>query len=85
MYMYYEIESKPSMFVETSAQVINTTVVFEGIGGNRSEHFQVFISNDETGLEDDEVFEIQFTESFPSDSVILGDNTRITVKDDDGN
>lgn len=72
------------MGIELSAQMVNATIVFEGFSGNMSEVFQFYIRNDEIGLENVEVFEIQIIESFPINGVILGESLEVFVVDDDG-
>ena len=42
------------------------------------------IVDDETGLEEDEVYQLKFSSASRSENVILGNPTTITIVDDDG-
>ncbi len=65
-----------------SGDIVNTTVTFVG-RGSMVESFTISINNDSVGLENDEEFEIQFTQSVPSDGVMFGPNSNVIISDDD--
>ena len=46
--------------------------------------FSFVIMDDETGLENDEIYSLSFTGSTPTDGVILGMDSSIVIIDDDG-
>ena len=83
MIIHTSIESLPTSGVVVSGDIINTTVTFIA-RGSTSATFLVTINNDDVGFENDEMFEIAFTESVPSNGVILGANTQVIISDDDG-
>lgn len=73
-------ESMPTMGVAVSGSLVNTSVTFTA-QGLTSAFFNIFISSDDIALENDEVYEIEFVSSFPSDGVELGLPTEVIIRD----
>ena len=65
-----------------SGITVDASVTFEPFG-NMTEYFSAIIIDDNVALERDEIFEIGFTGSLPSNGVMLGPNTQVTISDDD--
>ena len=62
---------------------MNSTVTFEA--GDVSVPLPNFgITDDSTALETNEMYQLSFIRSTPSQDVTLGDPTKITITDDDG-
>ena len=77
------IESLPSLGVAVSGDIVNTSVIFLA-QSNMIQTLTIMINDDAVALENDEVFEIMFTDSSFPDEVILGSNTRVIIVDSDG-
>ena len=70
--------------VNISGSNVNSTVIFQP--GDISVTLPVFaITDDITALETDEVYQLSFSSSTPSQTVTLGNPTTIIITDNDGN
>ena len=66
-----------------SGSNVDSTVMFEA--GDISVPLPNFnITDDTTALETDEIYQLRFSSSTPSQDVTLGNPTTITITDDDG-
>lgn len=73
----------PSVGVAVSASVVNTSVTFAAQGGMFAS-FQILINSDNVALEKNEQFEIGFLSSSPSNGVLFGPTTEVSITDNDG-
>ena len=76
------LESGPAEGVVISGLTVDTSVTFTPISP-LSTIFDIEIDDDEYGLENPEMYRLDFTSSTPSEGVILGRETNITIIDDD--
>ena len=74
-------ESGPAEGVVISGLRVDTSVTFTP--NSLSNIFDIEIQDDEYGLENSEMYRLDFTSSTPSEGVILGRHTNITIIDDD--
>ncbi len=75
-------ESLPSFGVSQSGVTVNTSVIFTN-QDPAPKFFFITIDNDDVALERDEMFPIRFTGSTPVNGVILGQDTQVTIVDED--
>ncbi len=75
--------SMPSAGVVVSGGMVNATVMFMALG-RMAVSYTVPITDDDVALENEEQFEIRFTDSNPSSEVMFGPSTEVTIVDDDG-
>ena len=70
--------------VVISGSNVNLTIIFQA--GDVSVPLQDFnITDDITALETNEIYQLKFSSSTPSQNTILGNPTTIVITDDDGN
>ena len=82
IYIYPGPGVQPSAVIISGVQVSNTVIFTPGQMPMTLPGFDV--SNDNTALETDEIYQLSFISPPPSQDVTLGNPTIITIMDDDG-